>query len=60
MYDIDGNFDAVSSLIIAPKHIENSEKLESYDRKDKRNRLVFFSQNERLFKPQQINLSKYK
>ena len=49
-YDIDGNFDAVSSMIIAPKHIENIEQLGVYERESKRNRLVFFSDNKRVFK----------
>ena len=53
-YDIDGNFDAVSSTMIAAKHIENMEQLDSFNRKDKRNRLIFFSQNEKVFKKQRV------
>lgn len=52
-YDIVGNFDAVSSLIIAPKHVENIEQLNTNFRNDKRkNRLAFLSVNDRIFKEQ--------
>lgn len=54
MYDLDGNFDAVSSVLLAPKHIENMDKLDMFSRKDKRNRLAFFSSNSQVFK-EQIN-----
>ena len=54
-YDIDGNFDAVSSVIIAPKHIENMEQLNNNDRNNRRkNRLAFLSVNENIFNEERI------
>lgn len=50
-YDIDGNFDAVSSMILAPKFIEDLEFKMMNEVKDTRhNPLAFFSQNPRMFK----------
>lgn len=57
-YDIDGNFDAVSSLILAPKYIQELEaKLIKEKQQQAHNPLTFLSQNGGIFKNPDPNKS---
>lgn len=49
-YDLDENFDAVSSLILAPKYIEALEFEQTERIKQEHNPLAFLTQNNRIFR----------